>query len=166
MLIFFTWPSENYIYTHPDNAFVGNWNLHSRRKTIVTPRHIERGTTINPINHSPLCQDWAVDWAPTDLQNGPINGGAGTKPLPTKLLSLRNFQTKVGEGSKERTLRCSQPGQASLAWAAKPINAATPGLGTSVCYLPLKHHHALVIKAQPDQGECRHKYKQSIGFGE
>ncbi len=29
---------------------------------------------------------------------------------------------------------------ASLAWAAKPLNAATPGLGTSVCYLPMKHH--------------------------
>ncbi len=27
-----------------------------------------------------------------------------------------------------------------LAWAAKPINAATPGLGTSVCYLPMKRH--------------------------
>ncbi len=32
---------------------------------------------------------------------------------------------------------------AGLAWAAKPINAATPELGTSVCLLPTKHQHAV-----------------------
>ncbi len=33
-----------------------------------------------------------------------------------------------------------------------------PGLGTSVCYPPKKHHHALVMPAQPDLDECRCKY--------
>ncbi len=43
--------------------------------------------------------------------------------------------------------------RASLALAAKPINVAAPRLGTSVCYPPKKHHHALVMPAQSDQGE-------------
>ncbi len=49
--------------------------------------------------------------------------------------------------------------QTGLAWTAKPINAATPGLGTSVCLLPMKHHHVspLAMPAQPAPGECRLK---------
>ncbi len=30
-------------------------------------------------------QGWVVDWAPTDLQNGPTNGGVIRLPLPIKL---------------------------------------------------------------------------------
>ncbi len=33
-------------------------------------------------------KDWVVDLAPTDLQNGPANGGVISTPLPIKLLSL------------------------------------------------------------------------------
>ncbi len=36
-----------------------------------------------------VCLDWAVDGAPTDLQNGPINGGVVITPLPRKPLSRR-----------------------------------------------------------------------------
>ncbi len=39
---------------------------------------------------------------------------------------------------------------------SNPLSIAsslTPGLGASVCYLPMKHHHALVMPAQPDHGE-------------
>ncbi len=38
---------------------------------------------------------------------------------------------------------------AGLAGAAKPIIAETPGLGTSAWYLPMKHHHVLMMVAQP-----------------
>ncbi len=33
----------------------------------------------------------------------------------------------------------------------------TPGLESSACYLPMEHHHALVIPALPAPTECHHK---------
>ncbi len=50
----------------------------------------------------------------------------------------------------------------NLAWATKPVNAAMPRLGTSACFLPMKHHHALVMPAQPAQGECLPASKLAI----
>ncbi len=74
------------------------------------------------------CQGWVVGKAPTDLQNGPTNGSATSTPLPIKRLSLAF--------PKGRVWRADAPAlsnRTSLAWAAKSITAATPGLGTLVC---------------------------------
>ncbi len=65
---------------------------------------------------------------------------------------------------KGRVWRADAPAlsnQTGLAWTAKPITAATPGLGNSVCLVPTKHHHGspLVMPAQPTLGECCLKYK-------
>ncbi len=46
----------------------------------------------------------------------------------------------------------------SLAWAAKP------GLGTSACYLPTKHHHALVMLAQPAKQQVQISSKHTGSF--
>ncbi len=100
-----------------------------------------------------VCQDWVVDWAPTDIQNGRINGGIVTTPLPINLLSLASPGLKPkGRVWKADALALTR--RTSLAWAAKPLNAAT-----SACYLPMKQHHALVMPAQLDHGKCRCKYK-------
>ncbi len=55
---------------------------------------------------------------------------ADQTPIPCVLW----IKTQRGVGCEERTLRRSHTGLASLAWAATPINGATPGLRTSVCY--------------------------------
>ncbi len=48
--------------------------------------------------------------------------------------------------------------RASLAWAAKPVNAATSWLGISEFDLPTKRHHAFVLSTQPAPGECHYKF--------
>ncbi len=61
-----------------------------------------------------------------------------------------------------------KPKGTGLAWAAKPIIAATPGLGISASYLPTKHYHGspLVMPIQLASGEHRFKYHQRPGkFG-
>ncbi len=47
-------------------------------------------------------QGWVVDWAPTDLENGPTKGGVGTKPLSIKLLSLASPSRHREEGREHR----------------------------------------------------------------
>ncbi len=85
------------------------------------------------------CQGCAVDWAPTDTQNAPTNGSVVTTPLPIKLLSLAS----PGLKPKGRVWRSDAPALTNgerLAWAENQINPATPGLETSACYPPKKHH--------------------------
>ncbi len=60
---------------------------------------------------------------------------------------------------KEGVWRAGAPAltiRTGLALAAKLLNAATPGLGTSACHLPMKRHHALAMPAQPDQVTSEH----------
>ncbi len=65
-----------------------------------------------------VCQDWVVDWAPAALQKG-LKGGVVSTPLPIKLLSLV---------PPSRHLDSNQKGGCVCI-----VNAATRGLGTSVC---------------------------------
>ncbi len=48
-----------------------------------------------------------------------------------------------------------------LAWGAKPIDEATPGLGISVYLEVMQRHHIspLVMSAKPTPGECHLMYK-------
>ncbi len=85
----------------------------------------------------------------------PINVGAVTNSCP---LCSHHRVTWI-KTKREGVWRADAPARSnwtSLVRAAKLINAATPGLGTSACNLPMKHHHAFVTPVQPHQGEwCR-----------
>ncbi len=50
-----------------------------------------------------VCQRWVVDRAPTDLRNGPINGGAVSTPLPNELLTVASPSPRHQKG-RIRTL--------------------------------------------------------------
>ncbi len=62
-------------------------------------------------------QGCAVDWTPTDLQNGPTNGGVVSTHLSIKLLSLASLRLADALG--------------------KLISASALGLATSTCHLPM-----------------------------
>ncbi len=140
-----------------------NHTLYDTDNVRMTSRHWDASLDSNTIAllqgvNGSVCQDWAVDWAPTDIQNGPANGSQHTSADQTLIPGV----PVASSGLKPKGMmvwREDIPALTSLAWAAKPINATTPGLGTSVCYLPIENHHALVVPAQPTQGECRRKYK-------
>ncbi len=88
------------------------------------------------------CQDWAVDLAHADLQSGSANGGVVSASLPIKHLTLaplsRHLDLNKKGGCEERTLRRSQTGQAQLGLSCEAMS-----------YVLMKHHHALMMPAQP-----------------
>ncbi len=102
-------------------------------------------------------QCWAADRAPTDLQDGPTNGVVVNTLLPIPCVPVASpGLTPKGE----EVYRADAPGLpkwTDSACAAKPIDAATPGLGASVCYPPTNRHHGSLFArpAQPAPGECR-----------
>ncbi len=86
------------------------------------------------------------------------NGGVVRTPLPVKLLFLAFPSRRLDWNQKrrflheERTLRRSQTAQAQLGFSCKTsINSATPGLGSSVCYPPKKHHQWIVTTPSTHQ---------------
>ncbi len=87
-----------------------------------------------------VCQGWTVDWAPTDLKRSnewQCSQHTSTDQTPIPCVPVTSPALKP----KGRAWRAGTPALASrtgLTWAAKPIKAATPGLGTSVCYPPKK----------------------------
>ncbi len=65
-----------------------------------------------------VCQGWVVELEPTELQNGPTNGGVVSTPLPIKLSFLASWIKTERKGVKS--------GRTSLACATKPIDVTTP----------------------------------------
>ncbi len=63
-----------------------------------------------------------------------MNGRVVSTPLLIKLLCLASPSLYLDSNLKGG---CVQSGRSG---PHKPINAATPGWGTSVCYLPMKDH--------------------------
>ncbi len=60
-----------------------------------------------------------------------------------RLIDVKSQVQMVSAQCRQWTWRADAPtlsNALNLAWAAKPLSAATPGLGTSVCLLPTKHH--------------------------
>ncbi len=112
-----------------------------------------------------------VDWAPTDIQSGPSNGGVISTPLPTKLLSPASPSRHLDSNLKgvcvleERMLRCSQTVQARLELQSQFVQRLRDWEPRWANYL-LKHYHSspLVMPAQPAPGECRFKYKKVREF--
>ncbi len=119
--------------------------------------------TADSVNGS-VFQDWVVDWAPTDLKRShewqySQHTSADQTPIPYVPVASPGLKPK---GRMWRADAPALSNRAALAWGAKPMNAATLGLGNLVRYLPIKHHYALVMPAHPAQGECRCKYKYLV----
>ncbi len=86
----------------------------------------------------PVRQGWSADWAPTDLQNGPTNGGLASTPLQSQQMQRRRdwgpryvtFHTKRGEyKSRGSPVLC----KSSLHWHSKnkestPLDTNTQNL--------------------------------------
>ncbi len=88
---------------------------------------------------------WSFKWRCTQYTS------ADQTPTP---VASPGFKLK-GTVCEEQTLRRFRTGQANLPWAAKPINAVTPGLGTTVCLLHMKHHQRKCLHLNVPLSETR-----------
>ncbi len=120
-------------------------NISKVKKTFTQPcKHAHAGvwTCTNPhrnsVNQTLIrCQRvgtpglGSIDWAHTALQNCSTNGGVVSTPLPIKLLSHASSRFKPkGSGVCEERPKTGAPKPDR---GTKPIDAATPWLGTSLC---------------------------------
>ncbi len=64
-------------------------------------------------------QGSVVDWAPTELQNGPKNGGEVSTPLPIKLHQRVIWIKTKMDGSVKSECSGALKNWTGLAWAAK-----------------------------------------------
>ncbi len=81
---------------------------------------IDPGRLNPPDGNGPVCQDWAVDWA----QNSPHQASADQTPIPYNPVASSRLKPKG-----RWVCRADAPvltNRTSLAWAANPINTATP----------------------------------------